>query len=81
MSLLDKPTSGEVYLNNEKTSALSEAQKTALRLTSFGFVFQDYALLPELTAQENVALPMLMHGMSRSAAYEKASVSLRAHRA
>ncbi len=76
MSLLDKPTSGEVYINEVQTAALSETQKTSLRLTNFGYVFQDYALLPELTALENVALTMLMQGMSRSAAYKKAKTSL-----
>lgn len=76
MSLLDEPTSGEVYFNNKPTSNLTESQKTNLRLKELGYVFQDYALLPELTVVENVALPMLMQGMSRSEAYAKADQSL-----
>lgn len=76
MSLLDEPTSGEVYLDGIQTSALSQAEKTALRLNTLGYVFQDYALLPELTAIENVALPMLMQGYSYAKAIKKADESL-----
>lgn len=76
LSLLDEPTAGEVYINEVKTSDLNQAQKTALRLNSLGYVFQDYALLPELTALENVALPMLMQGLTRSEADHKAEVAL-----
>lgn len=76
LSLLDEPTSGEVYLNNVKTSQLSETEKTAMRLHELGYVFQDYALLPELSALENVALLMLMQGMSKEQAYKQASDAL-----
>ncbi len=63
LSLLDEPTSGEVYVDGEHTSPLSQVEKTSIRLLKFGYVFQDYALLPDLTAIENVALPMLMQGL------------------
>lgn len=76
MSLLDKPSAGEIFLDNHKTSVLSEAEKTEVRLRKLGYVFQDYALLPELTAEENVALPMLMQGMSREVAFQKAEKAL-----
>ncbi len=76
LSLLDEPTAGEVYINDVKTSELNQSQKTALRLNNLGYVFQDYALLPELTALENVALPMLMQGFTRSEADQKAEAAL-----
>ncbi len=76
LSLLDKPTSGEVYLDNIKTSSMREAEKTAMRLNKLGYVFQDYALLPELSALENVALPMLMQGLSHTLATTKAEQAL-----
>lgn len=76
LSLLDTPTSGEVYINEVKTSDLSEAEKTDFRLRELGYVFQDYALLPELQAIENVALPMLMQGMNKTEAFRKAQAAL-----
>lgn len=76
LSLLDTPTSGEVFFDGLATTTLSEARKTALRLQKMGFVFQDYALLPELTALENVALPILMQGASKREAESKAVVAL-----
>lgn len=76
LSLLDTPTSGEVYINEVKPSALSEAEKTNFRLHELGYVFQDYALLPELQAVENVALPMLMQGMIKADAFKKAEAAL-----
>lgn len=66
LSLLDTPTAGEVYFDGNATTPLSEKEKTSIRLHELGYVFQDYALLPELTALENVALPMLMQGMTRA---------------
>lgn len=65
MSLLDHPTSGKVVLNGVDTSALDSVERTRFRLEYLGFVFQDYALLPELTARENVMVPMLMQGLSQ----------------
>lgn len=76
MSLLDDPTSGEVYFEGAPASGLGQTAKTALRLAHLGYVFQDYALLPELSAIENVALPMLMQGSSKAEALEKAGVAL-----
>jgi putative ABC transport system ATP-binding protein len=76
LSLLDTPSSGEVFFDGQATSTLSEVRKTALRLEKMGFVFQDYALLPELTALENVALPILMQGASKREAEAKAFTAL-----
>jgi putative ABC transport system ATP-binding protein len=71
LSLLDHPTEGEVFIDGHATSQLSSEARTFFRLDSLGYVFQDYALLPELTAAENVMVPMLMQGLSQSAALEK----------
>ncbi len=76
LSLLDEPTGGEIVIDGEKTHQMSPDEKTRFRLSRFGFVFQDYALLPELTALENVALPLLMQGYERSQAYSMATRAL-----
>lgn len=64
MSLLDTPTEGGVFINKQCVSDLTESEKTHFRLENFGFVFQDYALIPEFTALENVLLPSLMLGVN-----------------
>lgn len=76
LSLLDEPSDGEVYFNGDKTSILSQVEKTNLRLNELGYVFQDYALLPDLTAIENVALPILMQGVSLTSAFAQAKRAL-----
>jgi putative ABC transport system ATP-binding protein len=76
MSLLDDPTSGEIFLNDIQTSTLPQIQKTLMRLKDLGYVFQDYALLPELTALENVALLMFMQGFTKQEAYAEATSAL-----
>lgn len=62
IGLLDHPSSGEIILNGVNTESLSTEERTAMRLTELGYVFQDYALIPELTASENVMIPILMQG-------------------
>lgn len=62
LGILDKPTSGDVILDKVRTSSLTDQEKIGFRLRNLGYVFQDYALLPELTALENVYLPLLMQG-------------------
>ena len=76
LSLLDRPTAGEVIVNGHNTSELNEAEKTQIRLRDFGYVFQDYALLPELSTIDNVALPMIMQGMGLGSARRQALQSL-----
>jgi len=56
--------------------ALSTAERTSFRLSQLGYVFQDYALLPEMTALENVALPLLMQSLPEKKAYAKAAEHL-----
>src|SRR3990167_7178290 len=65
MSLLDEPTSGDVVIDGHSTREMSDAEEVLFRLQKFGYVFQDYALLPELTALENVVLPLIMQGLSK----------------
>jgi len=68
IGLLDHPTSGEIILNGINAEKLSTEERTNLRLSTFGYVFQDYALIPELSAGENVMIPLLMQGKSFSEA-------------
>lgn len=60
LSLLDTPTSGEIIIDGVNTSKLSDKERTTFRLNTLGYVFQDYALIPDLSAEENVMVPLLM---------------------
>ena len=66
------PDQGEVLFDGQDVAAMSDAERSRLRLEQFGFIFQDGQLLPELTATENVALPQIMRGVSRSQAHDEA---------
>lgn len=66
------PDDGQVRFNGQDVSAMSDAERSRLRLENFGFIFQDGQLLPELTATENVALPQIMRGVSRAEAHAEA---------
>jgi putative ABC transport system ATP-binding protein len=66
------PASGEVWFGGRRVDTLAEPQRSALRRDRFGFVFQFGQLVPELTAEENVALPLLLAGARRPAALQKA---------
>jgi putative ABC transport system ATP-binding protein len=61
---LDTPTQGEVFLEGRPVTAMSDTELTLFRRRRLGFVFQFFNLLPTLTAQENVALPLLLDGAS-----------------
>ncbi|OQW70669.1 MAG: lipoprotein releasing system, ATP-binding protein [Proteobacteria bacterium ST_bin12] len=73
---LDTPTSGSVSLLNKDLSLLSETQKGQLRNQSLGFVYQFHHLLPEFTAIENVAMPLLIRRVPSSQAIEMAKETL-----
>jgi putative ABC transport system ATP-binding protein len=66
------PKHGEVYFSGRRIDTLSDAERSALRRDSFGFVFQFGQLVPELTAEENVALPLLLGGLRRNDALARA---------
>jgi putative ABC transport system ATP-binding protein len=76
LGLLDDPTSGEIEIDGIIVSKMSSNERTAFRLNQLGYIFQDYALLPELTASENVMVPLLMQGKSDREAKEIALASL-----
>lgn len=77
LGLLDKPTSGSIHIDGVDTSQLSRQERTDFRLKELGYVFQSYALLPSLTAEDNVMVPLMMQGMSLSDAREKARITLK----
>ncbi|MFI7518675.1 ABC transporter ATP-binding protein [Micromonospora globbae] len=66
------PDSGEIHFEGRRIDTLSETERSALRRDRFGFVFQFGQLVPELTAEENVALPLLLSGVKRGAALAQA---------
>ncbi|MES2470610.1 MAG: ABC transporter ATP-binding protein [Patescibacteria group bacterium] len=76
LGLLDKPTSGEIYIDGIDVVKADENERTFMRLSSLGYVFQDYAILPSLTALENVMLPLLMLGIEPIEAERKAEAAL-----
>jgi putative ABC transport system ATP-binding protein len=63
---LDQPSSGKVYITGKDVSRLSRNQRADMRRGTIGFIFQFFALIPTLTAAENVELPMLLTGLSAS---------------
>jgi lipoprotein-releasing system ATP-binding protein len=63
--LLERQSSGEVYINETATSSLSDAERTRIRRTDIGFVYQAHHLLPEFTALENVMLPQMVKGLRK----------------
>lgn len=69
MAGIVEPDSGEVWFDGRRLDTLDEAGRSRLRRTSFGFVFQFGQLVPELTAEDNVALPLLLNRASRKKAY------------
>ena len=74
------PDAGEVRFAGARVDTLGEAARSALRRDRFGFVFQFGQLVPELTAEENVALPLLFGGAGRAAALREARVAAYADR-
>jgi len=70
--LLEHPDAGEVYVDGQPTSSLSDAERTRIRRTEIGFVYQFHHLLPEFSAVENVMLPQMIRGLSKPEAYKRA---------
>jgi putative ABC transport system ATP-binding protein len=68
-----RPDSGEIWFAGQRVDSLGETQRSRLRRDRFGFVFQFGQLVPELTAAENVALPLLLSGVRRGPALAEAS--------
>jgi len=73
---IDVPTSGRVALEGTDLAALSEDERTVVRRRRIGFIFQSFNLLPTLTAAENVSLPLLLDGVSQTAALHRAAQAL-----
>lgn len=65
IGLLDEPDSGQYVIDEKEMSECNDREKSAIRNQKIGFVFQQYNLLPKLTAVENVALPLIYRGMGR----------------
>lgn len=78
VGLLDTPTNGSVSINGQNTKDIDENARTILRRTSIGFVYQAHHLLPEFSALENVALPMMIAGQSKGDAQARAAKMLEA---
>jgi lipoprotein-releasing system ATP-binding protein len=73
---LDLPTSGRVRIDGREMSALEDAERGRLRNAALGFVYQFHHLLPEFSALENVAMPLLIRGMPRAEAARQAAALL-----
>lgn len=78
LSLLDHPTAGQIIIDGRNTEKMDSDDRTNFRLYELGYVFQDYSLIPELSATENVMLPLLMQGVKKADAIARAEEALRA---
>ena len=76
MGCLDTPTAGEYYLNGENVSVMSDSELAEIRNKEIGFVFQTFNLLPRLSTLDNVALPLVYAGLSKSERDDKAEAVL-----
>ncbi len=72
LAAITKIDSGEVYFDGKRIDKLSDDKRSKLRHTNFGFIFQFGQLVPELTSLDNIALPLLLNGVKRREAYERA---------
>lgn len=70
MSGIDEPSSGQVVIDNKELTALSEHDRTVFRRNNIGFIFQLYNLIPTLTVQENVLLPLELTGKLKKAHHQ-----------
>lgn len=76
MGLLDQPTTGSIKVDGQEASSLSENQRSRLRNEKLGFVYQFHHLLPEFSALDNVAMPLIMRRVGYAEARAKAEVVL-----
>lgn len=76
VGILDRPTSGKVFLNDKDVSILSEKQAATVRNKSIGFVFQSFNLLPRTSAVDNVALPLIYAGVEKNERVQRAQDAL-----
>lgn len=76
LGLLDTPSKGQIIIDGVNTETLDENEKSMMRLKNLGYIFQDYAILPTLTAFENVLVPLLMLGFDQKDAEAKAKIAL-----
>jgi putative ABC transport system ATP-binding protein len=86
LGLLDRPDDGSYHLNGVDTMSLNENERAQVRREQIGFVFQSYHLIPRLTAQENIELPLMLAGVAARERHaqvgeilEKLGISQRAH--
>ncbi|MEA2954179.1 MAG: lipoprotein-releasing system ATP-binding protein [Alphaproteobacteria bacterium] len=70
--LLEHPDAGDVYINGVPTSGRPDAERTQIRRSEVGFIYQSHRLLPEFSAVENVMMPQMIRGLSRSEARARA---------
>ncbi len=63
LSVLDEPSEGKVIISDTDVMELNEQERTTFRLNTLGYIFQNYALVPDLSSSENVMLPLLMRGL------------------
>lgn len=73
---LETPTSGQVWMNQTDLSTLNDDQLSQLRRQQIGFVFQFFNLIPVLTAQENIAMPLILDGVPHAEAMHRADLAL-----
>ncbi|MFW5703584.1 MAG: ABC transporter ATP-binding protein [Patescibacteria group bacterium] len=76
LGLLDTPSKGEIIIDGVDVAKLTEREKTIFRLNKLGYIFQEYAILPELTALENVYLPLMVNDNKDDALERKEAIAM-----
>jgi lipoprotein-releasing system ATP-binding protein len=71
--LLERPDQGDVLIGGRPCADLTDAQRTAMRRSEIGFIYQQHRLLPEFTALENIVIPQLINGLNRQEAEERSA--------
>ena len=77
LGTLDKPNSGEYYLDGENVASYTENELSEIRGVKIGFIFQQFNLIPELTAYENVEMPLLYRKISKAERHERVMKTLK----